>query len=383
MIRPLLSSRLVLSAVLATAAWPALAADPPTVIVVVGAEGASEYAADFNQWADRWVAAAGRGRAKVKLIGREGTSPEVAPATSLTTDTPNTDRARLRAAIVAEVGDPPATQPASSPATLPATRPPAPHPDTTAPLWLVLIGHGTYDGRSAKFNLRGPDVSDQELADWLRPAKRPLAVINASASSAPFLNRLSGPDRVVIVGTRSGNEVQFARLGAYLSAAITDPAADLDKDGQTSLLEAYLAASHNTQAFYKEAGRLATEHALLDDNGDAMGTPADWFQGTRATRSAKSGATVDGHRAHQWHLVPSAQELAMPPELRQRRDQLELEIQQLRDRKSTLAEADYYARLEPLLLELARLYAAHSAPSSTAPTDGQVNVPPAGNPTGQ
>ena len=35
------------------------------------------------------------------------------------------------------------------------------------PLWIVLIGHGTYDGREAKFNLRGPDVTDLELSEWL------------------------------------------------------------------------------------------------------------------------------------------------------------------------------------------------------------------------
>ena len=31
-------------------------------------------------------------------------------------------------------------------------------------LWIVFIGHGTFDGRSAKFNLRGPDISADELA---------------------------------------------------------------------------------------------------------------------------------------------------------------------------------------------------------------------------
>ena len=33
----------------------------------------------------------------------------------------------------------------------------------------MLIGHGTFDGKDAKFNLRGPDVSDEELAQWLAP----------------------------------------------------------------------------------------------------------------------------------------------------------------------------------------------------------------------
>ncbi len=161
----------------------------------------------------------------------------------------------------------------------------------------------------------------------------------------------------MIVATRTGSEQQYSRFGDFMSRAIGDKSADLDRDGQTSLLEAYIAASTQTQAFYKEAGRLATEHALLDDNGDTLGTPADWFQGTRAVKSARTGATVDGHRAHQWHLVPSPAEQAMPAEAKTKRDDLELKIQALRDRKGTLPEVDYYAQLEPLLLELARVYA--------------------------
>jgi hypothetical protein len=94
----------------------------------------------------------------------------------------------------------------------------------------------------------------------------------------------------------------------------------------------------------------------LDDNGDGLGTPADWFQGTRATKRAKDGAALDGTRAHQLHLVKSAREQAMPAELRAKRDELELAIEALRDQKATLAESEYYERLEKLLVELARLY---------------------------
>lgn len=338
---------------------PTIAADRPTVVVVIGAEGAPEYASEFGKWADRWIAAGNSGGARVVVIGRGQTSAETASR-------PMEDRDRLRAAIEAEVGVAPATQPTSAPATAPITRP-ATLPISTAPLWIVLIGHGTYDSREAKFNLRGPDLSDQELAEWLRPARRPLAVINCSSASAPFLNRLSGPDRIVVVATRSGTEIQFSRFGDYLSRSIADTSADLDKDGQTSLLEAYVAASHQTDAFYKEAGRLATEHALLDDTGDALGTPATWFQGTRATKSAKTGAATDGHRAHQWHLVPSAAEQAIPPDIRARRDALELQIQAIRDRKTTLSEADYYAQLDSLLLDLAQVYAAAEKQASTRP----------------
>ena len=176
------------------------------------------------------------------------------------------------------------------------------------PLWLVLIGHGTFDGREAKFNLRGPDVSAAELADWLKPIKRPLAILDCSSSSGPFVNRLSGEDRVVVTATRSGDEQNFARLGQYLAEAIADPAADLDKDGQVSLLEAFLTAGARTEEFYRTKARLATEHALIDDNGDRLGTPADWFRGIHATKRVKSGAAVDGVARHQLHLIRNDRE---------------------------------------------------------------------------
>lgn len=228
--------------------------------------------------------------------------------------------------------------------------------DGTAELWLVLIGHGTFDGKEAKFNLAGPDVSATELAEWLKPFKRPLIVIATASASAPFLIKLTAPGRVVVSSTRSGNEHNYARFGKFFAEAIADPTSDLDKDGQVSLLEAFLSGSRHTTEFYKTEGRLATEHALLDDNGDGLGTPADWFHGVRATKRAKDGATLDGTRAHQFHLVRSEAEQQLPAETRARRDALELQIARLRDAKAKLGETKYYAELEKLLLELAGLY---------------------------
>ena len=42
--------------------------------------------------------------------------------------------------------------------------------------------------------------------------------------------------------------------------------------------------------------------------------------------------------------------------MRQRRDELETSIASLRDQKEKLKEDEYYARLEKLMIELARLY---------------------------
>ena len=291
-----------------------------TVIVVAGAPGEGEFAADFAQQSEAWAKVSREAGAKLVTIGPGDTAGAA------------TDRDRLQQALAAE--------------------PPA----GNAELWVVLIGHGTYDGKEAKLNLRGPDVSATELAAWLKPIQRPLAVIDTTSSSAPFLNKLSAPGRVVISATRSGNEQNYARFGKYLAEALPDPKSDLDKDGQISLLESFLSASHRTEEFYKTEGRLATEHALIDDNGDGMGTPSDWFRGVLATKRARDGAALDGTRAHLFHLVRSSAEQQLSPETRARRDKLELQIAELRARKAKLNEEKYYQELEKLLLELAAVY---------------------------
>jgi hypothetical protein len=298
-----------------------VAADPvdrPCVLVVVGTPGTPEYEIQFRKWAAGWKSAAEKARAEVIPIGQGD-------------EAGTTDHDRLKAALAEKATG-------------------------SEPLWIVLIGHGSFDGKEAKFNLRGPDATDSEFSSWLAPIKRPVAVIDCASASSPFLNKLSGPGRVVITATRSGSEQNFARFGEYLAEAIADPRADLDKDGQVSLLEAYLTAAARTAEFYKSKSRLATEHALLDDNGDHLGTPADWFKGVRAIRRAKDGAPPDGLRAHQLPLIPSDRERAIPAEVRQKRNTLELAVASLRDRKGQLPEADYYAQLEPLMGELAKLY---------------------------
>jgi hypothetical protein len=296
-----------------------------SVITVLGAAGEGEFGEEFGKWAEVWSKAAGQGGANHIVVGRGATNAE-------------TDLSRLKQTILSEPTN------------------------AMAELWLVLIGHGTFDGREAKFNLRGPDLSATELADWLKPLRRPVIVINCASSSSPFVNKLSGLNRVIVTATRSGYEQNFARFGKYMAEAINDARADLDKDGQTSVLEAFIMASRSVAEFYDAEGRLSTEHALIDDNGDGLGTSADFFRGVRAVKKPASGGLVDGLRAHQIHLVRSAQELAMPPEVRVRRDELELAIARLRESKKDLDDVEYYKRLERLLLEISRLYASPDKP---------------------
>lgn len=299
------------------------------IIVVVGQPGEAKYAELFTQWAERWQTAAEKSKANLVTIGLD--------------DARQDDAARLEETVAGLVKQPPQS------------------------LWLVLIGHGTFDGKKAKFNLRGPDITATELSQTLAPLSCRMAIINCASASGPFVNKLSGPDRVVISATQSGFEYNFARFGEYLSQAISDTSGDLDKDGQTSLLEAWLAAAKQTQTYYESQSQLATEHALLDDNGDGKGTPADWFRGIYVNKQSKDGSLPDGTLANQFVLIPSEDESQLSTEATRQRDQLELQLAELRLKKSEFSEEDYLARLQEILVPLAKIYQAGEKPEETQP----------------
>ena len=307
----------IASASLLTTASFASATD---VILGVGAPGAPEFGERFETASRLWTAAAKTGGASAKTVRKA---------------------ADFKAAVAEAVKK-----------------------ETEGPLWIVLIGHGTFDEREAKFNFEGPDITATELATALKDNKRTVAVINTSASSAPFIQRLKGSNRIVMTATKSGAEESYAHFGQYLAEGIGDVEnADIDNDGAVSLLEAFIYASRQTAEFFEGEGRIATEQALLDDNGDGFGTPADWFQGIRAVKKPKKEASPDGFRAHQLHLIPSPEEASLTAEQRAERDKLELAVLNLRDKKSTLKEDEFYKQLEQLLLKLAKIY--DGAPSDS------------------
>jgi len=353
-----------------------------TFILVVGAPGDKEYGSNFLRQAELWQNACSKVDCRKVVIGlndRESAAEEQStqatkqaqkqsnsPAVK-TTNTPNITDPETTTTIPSTVfslsssagagrGEEAATNSNTDLALLQRALEQEPK-EGPAELWVVLIGHGTFDSKEARFNLRGPDVSASDLDVWLKPFHRPIVVINTASSSSPFLNKLSATNRVIITATRSGNEQNFARFGQYFAEAITSTnEADLDKDGQVSVLESFLIASRKAAEFYKLEGRLVTEHALIDDNGDGLGTPADWFRGLRAVKKPQGKTIVDGLLAQQICIVPSREEASLSPEQRAKRDGLERQILLFREKKSSMPEADYYGQLEKLLLDYARFY---------------------------
>ena len=321
------------------------------LILVIGAPGTEEYAEKFRTWAGRWEEAAQRAGISRTVIGKSssetadtatpaGTTeptavPSITPAIAPANTPQEADAAMLVKAIEAQGSA-----------------------KSSEPLWVVYLGHGTFDGRTAGWNLRGPDVTADQLATAGQKLQRPLAILVCSSCSAPFLNALSAPDRIVVTATKDGNQIQYSRFGDAMSTAISTLEADINRDGQTSLLEAWLFASRRTAEFYKTEGRLATEHSLLDDNGDAKGVRSELYVGDRVVDSAETPELIDGRNAARWHFVRSDEERRLTSEQRERRDTLEGQLEDLRKLKSSLPEDEYLTRLENIAVKLSEIYEA-------------------------
>jgi hypothetical protein len=214
-------------------------------------------------------------------------------------------------------------------------------------VYVVLIGHGSFDGQTARFNLPGPDIGAADFnAALKRLPTRQLVFVNTSSSSGPFLEVLSAPGRTVMTATRNGAE-QFATLfGGHFVEAFTSADADADKNQRVSMLEAFRFAKAGVARAYEQEGLLATEHAMLDDNGDKTGSqdPTPTGADGKLAASLSLGSVAD------------AAPLPADPTLRAlyvaRRD-LERRVESLRLLKDSMPPAKYIAELEMLVTDLA------------------------------
>ena len=218
--------------------------------------------------------------------------------------------------------------------------------DANNVLYVFLIGHGSYDGKESKFNLVGPDLSASEYNALLAslPTHR-VVVFNMASASGEFIKSLAAKGRIVITATKSGQETNATRVPGFFISALNAKDADTDQDGHTSVLEAFVYANRLTADFYKQAGRLATEHAMFDDNGDGVGhEKLEAGEGLLARATYLDSLSTDEAAAS-----------AATGRLLKERVRLEGEIEQLIARKSSMAETEYEATLERLFIELAKV----------------------------
>ena len=211
---------------------------------------------------------------------------------------------------------------------------------------VVLIGHGSFDNQQAKFNLIGRDLTAKDYAQLISslPNKRTVFV-DCSSSSGDFVKPLSGEGRIVLTATRGGNEQNATVFADHFIAGLLDGAADADKNGRVSVLESFNYATKLTADWYKEKNRLATEHALIDDNADGTG---------HEEATGGDGAIAKVVYLDSKNVTEAAGDAELGRLIKERQ-RYEEEVEKLKTRKSEMKAEDYEAELERLLVELAKV----------------------------
>jgi peptidase C13-like protein len=214
-------------------------------------------------------------------------------------------------------------------------------------VFIVLIGHGTFDGKVAKFNLPGPDMTPADFVPLLKSLpSRHVVFVNTASSSGPFLEELAGPGRTIVTATRTGAE-RFATLfGGYFVDALFSDAADADKNHRISVLEAFDAAKLGVQRAYEQEGIMLTEHPLLDDTGDGKGVADPKPDGKVGQVAAVLSLGTP----------QSAEAMPVDPKLRalsEERKDLERRVEGLKLMKTGMEPERYASELEKLLTQLA------------------------------
>ena len=209
-------------------------------------------------------------------------------------------------------------------------------------VFIMLIGHGSGAAEQAKFNLIGPDLTVAEWDALLEPIGSRLALVNTTSSSFGFLAGVSGPNRIVMTATNSYAQRYHTVFPETFIDALTAEAADADKNGRISLLEAFNYASRLVGQHYEQDGRLATERAMFDDTGDGKGRDAD----TDGPDGTVAGLT--------YLDVPEAATSSDPAvqKLLTRQQELTAQIDELRRRAPSMPPAEFDREFETLIIEL-------------------------------
>ncbi len=213
---------------------------------------------------------------------------------------------------------------------------------------VMLVGHGAFDGVEYKLNLKGPDLSANELAALLDhvPAKRQL-VVNMTSASGGSMDVLRKPERIVITATKSGTEKNATIFAKFWAEALTDSSADTDKNDTISALEAFKYAEQKTAGYFETNKRLATEHPVLEDTGKGEGVKAPSAENGQGLLAARFPLVRRG-------ALASAASDPHKKELVAKKEQLEQQIDALKYQKAAMPAEEYKKQLGALLLQLAQ-----------------------------
>lgn len=206
-------------------------------------------------------------------------------------------------------------------------------------IYILLIGHGSSaDLKSGAFNVPGPDLTVDDYTRLLAKfATQRVVFVNAASASGAFLPAIAGPGRVIVTATRSGRENIETRFPKFFVAAYEDQAADRDRNGRVSVLEAFDYAKALVEKEFAQEGHLPTEHATLNDGSDGSLASTVYL----ASGAVQAASNYDTSNPEVTRLL-------------EERDALEQQVAGLRLRKDGMNPEEYERELEKLLVALAQ-----------------------------
>lgn len=320
------ANRILLAAVLLPTWGTHADAEQTHLLIVTGLGGDEAYTEQFHAWAATLVTAAAERYAlppeNITYLGED-------PALDPTLISARSTRENIESAI----------------RILARTAAPDDH------VVIVLFGHGSFTN-AARINLPRRDLTAADFGRLLDLfPSQPVTFINAASASGPFVGALSGPGRTIMTATKTGRERNAARFGGYFVEAFAEGEAEADqnKDERISMLEAFRFARARVVQAYEKEGLLATEHAILDDNGDGEGSespePLAGDGMVARTRFLTSGAASQAEAGD-----------AEDAELRlllAEQQALEAQVEELQRRRGAMEPEEYQAEFERLMIALA------------------------------
>ncbi len=197
---------------------------------------------------------------------------------------------------------------------------------------IYLIGHGSFDGEEYKFNIPGLDITTDDILNILGslPGQNHF-LLNTSSTSGALLEPLEGESRILVTATRSGNEKNATVFGEYFVEALSSEDADLNKNNNISIEEAFGYAQRQVEEYFESQGQLATEHSEIIGDGAAQFTLA------------------------RINPVVISQENPRIAELQEQLLDIDQQIESLQLRRPELSNQEYIEQLQALILQSATI----------------------------
>ena len=191
-----------------------------------------------------------------------------------------------------------------------------------------------------KFNNAGPDLTDKDISDLLSTLSAGrIVVVNGTSNSGGGTEAMAAKNRMIISATKSGFEGNDTVFYEYFLNGLQKAAADENKDHKVSVWEAFKFAVDGTERFYKDAGRIATEHPQISDNGGPM-------TGVLPQAPVMAGLTI-----FNVDVPVTVADAKLQALLNQQKD-LQQQIETLQINKASMPPDDFNKKFEDLIIKL-------------------------------